>query len=320
MALAGFKRGELRTIQRSQSIPRPTFGRAAICGRWLRIWMGAQPNISAYVLPASAAAGEQGVTRDMLFLRVICAVLAAALVSGCAATSINEPTGLKVNPSSSQPAGQQAKGETTPPDAITDKNAVRQVALNLAAVSDPESKSYKIGPRDVLDITVFQAPELSKTIQVSEAGTINFPLIGEVSAAGRTPREIEQDLHNRLGTNYLQNPQISVFVKDYFSQRVTVEGAVKKPGVYTIAGGLSLLQAIAEAQGFDDVASHTVLLFRKSGGRRSAAQYDVSNIRGGSEEDVQLEAGDVIVVPTSNLKEGFNILVKFLPLASLAYL
>ena len=101
-------------------------------------------------------------------------------------------------------------------------------------------------------MTVFQAPELSKTIQVSEAGTINFPLIGELDAAGKTAREIEQELSKKLGTKYLQNPQISVFVKDHFSQRITVEGAVKKPGVYPIAGGMSLLQAMAEAQGFED--------------------------------------------------------------------
>ena len=251
-----------------------------------------------------------------MFLRVLSAVLAAALLSGCAATSVSEPAGLPEKPLASQPPVREA----SPRYAAADKDAVRQAALNLASVSDPESKSYKVGPRDVLDITVFQAPELSKTIQVSETGTINFPLIGEVLAAGRTPREIEQELHNKLGAKYLQNPQISVFVKDYFSQRITVEGAVKKPGVYTIAGGMSLLQAIAEAQGFDDVASHTVLLFRKTNGQRQAAKYDVSNIRDGGEEDVQLEAGDVIVVPTSNMKEGFNILVKFLPLASLAYL
>ena len=85
---------------------------------------------------------------------------------------------------------------------------------------------------------------------------MNFPLIGEVDAGGRTAREIEQELRKKLGTKYLQNPQISVFVKDHFSQRITIEGAVKKPGVFPIPGGMTLLQAIAEAQGFDDNASH----------------------------------------------------------------
>ena len=167
-----------------------------------------------------------------------------------------------------------------------DQDAVRKVALSVVSVSDPASKSYKVGPRDVLEVTVFQAPELSKTFQVSEGGTINFPLIGEVDAGGKTAREIEQELRKKLGTKYLQNPQISVFVKDHFSQRVTIEGAVKKPGVFPIPGGMTLLQAIAEAQGFDESASHEVLLFRQTNGKRLAAKYDVSSYprwkRGGS--------------------------------------
>ena len=118
-----------------------------------------------------------------------------------------------------------------------------------AALSDPASKTYKVGPGDVLEVTVFKTPELSKNVQISEAGTINFPLIGELAVAGMTAREIEKELGQGLGAKYLQNPQISVFVKEYHSQRITIEGAVKKPGVYPIAGGLSLLQAVAQAGG-----------------------------------------------------------------------
>ena len=213
---------------------------------------------------------------------------------------------------------QQSNNLPARADAPGDQESVRKVALSLASVSDPESKAYKIGPRDVLEVTVFKAPELSKTIQVSEAGTINFPLLGELDAAGKTAREVEQEMTKKLGTKYLQNPQISVFVKDYFSQRITMEGAVKKPGVYPIAGGLSLLQALAEAQGFDEAASHEVVLFRQANGRRLAAKYDVSSIRDGSAEDPQLEAGDVIIVPTSDVKSGLNLFMKFVPLATLA--
>ena len=244
----------------------------------------------------------------------------AALVSACAASSVSESAGerLSTKALSPQPAAQQVKEADAQPATARDQEAARKVALNLVSVSEPGSKSYKIGPRDILEVTVFQAPELSKTIQVSEAGTINFPLIGEVDAAGRTAREIEQELRTKLGAKYLQNPQISVFVKDHFSQRITLEGAVKKPGVYPIAGGMSLLQAIAQAQGFEDTASHTVVLFRQVNGKRLGAQYDVSSIRGGEAEDPELEAGDVIVVPTSNLKEGMGLILKLVPLATLA--
>jgi polysaccharide export outer membrane protein len=185
-------------------------------------------------------------------------------------------------------------------------------------MSDPASHTYKVGPQDVLEVTVFKAPELSKTIQVSETGTINFPLIGEFNASGKTAREVEQEMSKKLGAKYLQNPQISVFVKDHFSQRVTVEGAVKKPGIYPISGGLSLLQAVALSGGFEDTAAKTVLIFRLDEGKRLAGKYDVSSIREGSQPDLQLQAGDVLIAPTSDIKEGLSTVMKMLPIAMLA--
>ena len=253
-------------------------------------------------------------------VKIILPAVAAALVSACVTTTVSETAAERL-PSkalSPQPAFQEAKEINREPDSAHGQDALREAALTLTSISDPASKSYKVGPHDVLDVTVFRAPELSKTVQVSEAGTINYPLIGEIDAAGKTAREIEQELRKKFGAKYLQNPQISVFVKDHFSQRVTLEGALKKPGVYPIAGGMSLLQAIAQAQGFEESASHSVLLFRQVNGRRLAAKYDVSDIRNGSAEDPQLQAGDVIVVPASELKEGMNLLIKLAPIATLA--
>lgn len=147
--------------------------------------------------------------------------------------------------------------------------------------------------------------------------TINFPLAGEIEAGGKTAREVEQALTKRLGTKYLQNPQITVFVKEHNSQRITVEGAVKKPGVVPMAGGVSLLQAIAQSGGLDEVAESTAVVFRMANGKRLAAKYDIANIRAGRAEDPQLQSGDVVIVPTSDVKEGINMVVKFLPLAYL---
>ncbi len=253
-------------------------------------------------------------------IKFLLPTLAAVLVSGCAISSVNEATSDKLPPKALTPqsAAEPSKEAASRPDAAHEQDAVQKVALSVASLSDPASKAYKVGPRDLLDVTVFQAPELTKTVQVSEAGTINFPLIGELDAAGKTSREIESELTKKLGTKYLQNPQISVLIKENYSQRVTIEGAVKKPGGISIAGGMTLLQAMAEAQGFDEAASHTVLLFRKVNGKRMAAKYDVSDIRDGNAEDPQLEAGDVIIVPTSNMKEGFNLFMKLVPLATLA--
>jgi len=236
-------------------------------------------------------------------------VVAAALAA-CSAPLVSEPGGENGTAAAVTASSQVAAA----PD---QKSYVQKAALSLSSISDPNSKAYKIGPRDVLEVTVFKVPELSKVVQVSEDGTISYALIGEVPAGGRTAREVEQELTKRLGAKYLQNPQVSVFVKEFNSQRITIDGAVKKPGVYTIAGGMSLLQVTATAGGFEPTADETVLLFRQKDGKRFAAKYDVARIREGREHDPQLEAGDVIIAATSDVKEGVNTMFKFLPLATL---
>ncbi|MBT3069358.1 polysaccharide export protein [Rhodomicrobium sp. Az07] len=202
------------------------------------------------------------------------------------------------------------------PKELAGSASIREATVAYSAMSDPKSKSYKVGPLDVLEIAVFKVPDLSKTVQVSEAGTINYPLVGEIQAGGRSAREIEQELTQLLGEKYLQKPQISVFVKEYNSQRVTVEGAVKKPGVVPMVGGLSLIQAMAQAGGSDESADSTVVVFRTTNGNRSAIRYDLADIRSGSAADPLLQSGDVVIVPTSNIKQGFNTFLKMLPLAT----
>ncbi len=203
------------------------------------------------------------------------------------------------------------------PAALDQEAALDKIAKAYTSMADPSSKAYKIGPLDVLEITVFKVPDLSKTVQVSEAGTINFPLIGEVETSGKSAREMEQLLAKKLGAKYLQNPQISVFVKEHNSQRVTVTGAVKKPGVVPMAGGLSLLQAIAISGGLDEVAESTAVLMRVTDGKRLAGRYDVADIQAGRADDPPLQSGDVIIVPTSDMKQGFNTVLRLVPLASL---
>ncbi len=138
-----------------------------------------------------------------------------------------------------------------------------KAAEALTAVATPGNEGYKIGPQDVVEVSVFKVPELSKSVQVADTGTINLPLLGEVPAAGRTAQEVERDLAAKLGAKYLQKPQVTVFVKEYNSQRVTIEGAVKKPGVYPVRGRMTLLQLVATAEGFGDTAEQTVVVFRQ---------------------------------------------------------
>ncbi len=187
----------------------------------------------------------------------------------------------------------------------------------FAPAATAGNAAYKVGPLDVLDITVFQVPELTKSLQVADTGTINLPLVGEVPAAGRTAQEIERDLTKKLGAKYLKNPQVTVFVKDHNSQMVTIEGAVIKAGVYPIKGKLSLVQVIATAGGVNpDTYSKDVTVFRTIDGERTSKVFDIDEIRTGKSPDPALHQGDVVVVDTSAAKTAFQNTLKILPGAS----
>lgn len=184
----------------------------------------------------------------------------------------------------------------------------------LAQFSGGGVSAYQIGAQDLLEITVFNVPELSKTLQVADTGTINFPLLGEVPVAGKTARQVEQDLTARLGADYLQNPQVTVYVKENNSRNITISGAVKKPGVYPLTTRTSLLQAIAIAEGFGESAESTVLVLRGTGRKQSAAKFDIAAIQSGRMADPTLQAGDRVVVGESAIKKGFNTFLKAVPM------
>lgn len=108
---------------------------------------------------------------------------------------------------------------------------------------------YEIGPEDVLKITVFQVKDLDETVRVSNDGTIAVPLLGRVKAAGLTPYQLRKELEQAYGLNYLQNPQVSVFVKEFRGQPISVIGQVQKPGLYQITGPRTLIEALSMAGG-----------------------------------------------------------------------
>jgi polysaccharide biosynthesis/export protein len=198
------------------------------------------------------------------------------------------------------------------------KAQLAKVADTFTAAATPGNSAYKIGPQDVVDISVFKVPELSRSVQVNDSGTINLPLVGEVEAAGKTSQEIEHDLTKKLGAKYLQSPQVTVYVKEFNSRRVTVEGSVKKPGVYPIRGKTTLVQFLAMAEGPTDLSdTSSIVVFRSVGGKRSAAKFDLNDIRSGTAEDPVIQEGDVIVVSDSMTKTAFQNFLKVLPLSTL---
>ena len=162
---------------------------------------------------------------------------------------------------------------------------------------------YRIGTSALLKITVFGVQELERQARVNSNGQITLPLIGGVMAGGKTIPELEAELAERYSDGYLQNPQVSVFVEEYTSQRVTVEGAVNKPGIFPLTGRISLLQAIAMAEGMDELADQRgVVLFRQVNGERRAAAFDMTAVRSGEMHDPQIYGDDIIVVERSGSK------------------
>src|SRR5688500_4784491 len=110
-------------------------------------------------------------------------------------------------------------------------------------------RDYRIGAEDLLDVQVFGVDQLSRTVRVNSRGQVSLPLIGVIDVAGLSAQEAEASITRRLGESYLQNPQVSLFIKEYTTQRVTIEGAVQRPGIYPLRGPTTLLTSLAIAGG-----------------------------------------------------------------------
>ncbi len=156
---------------------------------------------------------------------------------------------------------------------------------------------YRIGAQDLLEIQVFGIDELKREVRVNSRGIISLPLIGPVVLAGLTSQDAEALIASKYAKDYLQDPQVSVFIKEFTSQRITLEGAVAKPGIYPIRGEITLMQAIALAGGQGQLPDlHEVLVYRREGGEKVIHTYDLDKIRAGEVEDPSLINEDIIVV------------------------
>jgi polysaccharide export outer membrane protein len=206
----------------------------------------------------------------------------------------------------------------TPSQVARNQSKPTQVAHDQSKTTP--GNAYKIGPSDVIDISVFQVADLSKTVQVDDSGNIVLPLLGEVPAAGKTADELQEDLRFKLGAKYLQDPQVTVIVKESNNRRYTISGEINAPGVYPLKSQLTLLQVVAMAGGFKDNSDSTVLILRNSGGKRYAATFDVDAIQKGQAKDPVVRSGDSLVAGTSAIKKGYQNLMKVLPLAGFAAL
>ncbi len=184
------------------------------------------------------------------------ALLAAAIAFAVAAAPVW---------SQSQPAAQSRtkfEGQTT-----QEYNQQLEQLRQMLAPHVPSIgvEDYRIGPEDLLEITVFEAPELNRSERVSAGGEISLPLLGPIQAARLTPRELESVLQELLRRTFMNDPHVSVFVREIQSHTVAVFGAVKKPGVFQIRGPKTVVELLSMAEGLAEDAGDTVLVMRGSG-------------------------------------------------------
>lgn len=189
-----------------------------------------------------------------------------------------------------------------PPQAVAMQDPDPQPPLAMSPVDD--EAGYRIGVRDLLEIDVFRVPELTRKVRVDANGRIALPLVGSLTAAGKTPEALAQEIARRLAHTYVNDPFVTVFVAEYESQRVTVEGAVNRPGIFPLKGRTTLLQVVAQAEGLTDLAdARDVQLFRTfPDGRKAVFTFDVDAIRRGAAPDPVVQADDVVVVRRSGPK------------------
>jgi polysaccharide biosynthesis/export protein len=176
-------------------------------------------------------------------------------------------------------------------------------------------QAYRVGQHDVVKVTVWGQPELSGNFTVDAAGGISLPLIGAVKATGRTVAELEADIRSRYADGYVRNPQVTIDVAEYKSQRVFVVGEVRSPGAVPLSGSLSLIEALARVGSLSEFAGGDIVVIRRAAGAvvngpvlpndpgaRELLRVDVKLLQSrGPTSNVALQDGDTIVVPRAEV-------------------
>lgn len=191
--------------------------------------------------------------------------------------------------------------------------------LEPAVVARGEAQ---IAPYDKLEIKVFQVEDLSGEFQVNPAGQISFPLIGLVTAAGKTPVQLSRVIEAQLGTKYLRSPKVQVNLTEAaaLEQTFTVDGSVNEPGAFPVKGSTTLMRAVALAKGLDDGANpRRVVVFRTIDGQRHAAGFDLLAVRRAQSEDPIIYPNDIIVVDgrDNRVRSAFQQILQTIPILAI---
>jgi polysaccharide biosynthesis/export protein len=188
---------------------------------------------------------------------------------------------------------QQDANKQKPADANA---AAAQTAPKKPATDDP---NYVIGPQDVLDISVWKEPELTRPVPVRPDGKISMPLLNDVQAAGKTPLQLAIDITTGL-KKFVTDPQVTVIVTTINSQRVFILGEVNRAGAYPLLPDMTVLQALSSAGGFTIYANlKKIYVLRVEAGKQVKHPFNYKDVLAGkaTDQNIVLRAGDTIVVP-----------------------
>jgi polysaccharide export outer membrane protein len=194
------------------------------------------------------------------------------------------------------------------PDPMTDGGMRTISAGQTMAVPATLAKNYRLNANDLIEVEVLDAENLRRTARLNAAGAISLPLIGPVTVGGLTTDEAEERIAARYAEKYLQDPQVSVFIKEFTTERITVEGAVVHPGIFPLVGNMTLLRALAVAGGFGPIANTgQVMIYRTADQKqRESLVYDVEKIRSGKAEDPVIKGDDLIVVQRDSARAALK--------------
>lgn len=191
-------------------------------------------------------------------------------------------------------------------DAVQPRSATANPAQQNAAPGKQPAPpltgapEYVIGPEDVLAVTVWKEPDISKTLPVRPDGKISLPLVGELQASGLTASKLQDVIAQKL-KEYIDNPQVNVIVEEVKSRSFNIVGKVLKPGSFDLAKPTAVLDAIALAGGFQDFAkvSKIYVLRRMPDGSQRMLPFNYKLVIKGKrlDENIELQSGDTIVVP-----------------------
>lgn len=217
---------------------------------------------------------------------IICSLIIGLLVGSTAEIGLCQPSPVETVSA----AVAQANKPSAPSEQTTEK------------LSNSVSSEYIIGAEDVLEITVWRNVDLSKVVQVRPDGRISMPIIRDIIAVGKTPTQLAEEMTNKL-KEYVQNPVVSVSLKEVNSSNIFVLGEVARPGRYPLKSKTTLLHGITIAGGFTPIAARNqMVIFRFSenatGMKRLMASYDSIVLRGEITENFELKPGDTVVIPS----------------------